>query len=234
MIRMRDGHVVSDPRLGALRHDDPRSAHFPLAALALPTNPRSYTWAVNAWLDQGQEGTCVGHAIAHDALARPVRVPNVTHDTAIELFCRAQELDPFQGDCSEGQRNGTSLTAGMEAAREKGWFKEYRWAANGEDALIGIGYKGPGILAIDWHENMFYPDTNGWIRPTGNWAGRHALLAYSININTQCVWLWNNWSRLWGLNGTARLSFQDFAELLSRDSGEMAIPTIRGYGGKSE
>lgn len=233
MTNMRDGTAVEDRRLGALLHVDPKSANYPLVArltTAQLRSPRSYTWAVGQWLDQGNEGTCVGHAVAHDLLARPVKVPGITHDDALDIFCLAQDLDPFEGNCSDGRMDGTSLTAGLEAARQLGYYREYRWAEGVDDALVGVGYKGPGILAIDWHESMFYPNSEGWIEPSGSIAGRHALLAYSINVRQECVWLWNNWGKSWGLAGTARLRFNDFQTLLERASGELALPTIRTYG----
>jgi len=232
---MRDGSLVRDRRLGALIADDPRSNNYPISSILSPAQlekPVSNSWGVGVWLDQGQRGTCVAHSISHEAIARPVRVPNVTDAVALDLFCRAQQIDPFPGDCSDGQYLGTSLTAGMEAARERGWFEEYRWPQNSEDAISAIGHKGPGVLAIDWYEDMYNPDVNGWICPTGNWMGRHALLVYSVNVEEGYVWLWNSWSRAWGKDGRARLSFVDFGELLNRPSGEMAIPNIRRYGGE--
>lgn len=234
---MRDGSIVEDRRLGALFHHDPRSDNFPVAArltTAQLRQPRSYTWAVGTHLDQGNEGTCVGHAVAHDLLARPVRVPNVDHSKAIEIFCIAQNLDPFPGDCSDGRRDGTSLTAGMEAARQLGFYREYRWAQGVDDALVALGYKGPGVLAIDWYEDMHYPDAAGWVIPTGQLVGRHAVLVFSISLKQECVWFWNNWTRGWGLEGKARLSFANFQTLLERPTGELAIPTSRLYGPLSE
>jgi hypothetical protein len=56
-------------RFGRRIRFDPRSRAWPLREI-LPDKPiRSYTWRCAACLDQGQEGSCVGHGVAHELIA---------------------------------------------------------------------------------------------------------------------------------------------------------------------
>jgi hypothetical protein len=68
-ITLRDGSVTQDRRLDRLISFDERSRNFPAVRSTDPlaTFPlRSFSWSCNAWLDQGQQGSCVGHAWAHE------------------------------------------------------------------------------------------------------------------------------------------------------------------------
>lgn len=168
---------------------------------------------------------CVGHAIAHEGAARPVVVEQVTHETAMEIYRRALQLDPWEGEEDEG----TSVLAGIKAATERGWYKEYRWAFGLADMLDTLGYWGPCVLGINWYEQMFFPDSVGVIRPEGEVAGGHAILAMGVSINKKRVRLHNSWGDGWGLSGDCYISFDDLDRLL-QEQGECCIPIKRSHG----
>jgi hypothetical protein len=218
--------IAGDPRLGRLTEFDERSRDFPIRALLeIRPAPRSYTWRCGVHLDQGQEGACVGFSWAHELAARPA-VNAVDDVLARKIYRRAQELDQWPGSAY----SGTSVLAGAKAVQEAGGMAEYRWAFGLQDLVDGLGYAGPAVLGIDWHEGMFRPASDGRIRPTGPVLGGHAILAYRVVTplrgRPDQIWLRNSWGPGWGVGGDAWLSWDDMAQLLDA-AGEACIPVGR-------
>lgn len=209
---------------------------------------RSFTWWCDICLDQGYEGACVGFSITHELAARPkivLRDANFAH----QLYYRAQQLDEWEGE----DYDGTSVLAGMKAVREiknslgQPLISEYRWAFGLKDVAQVLSYKGPMVLGINWYEDMFYWDSNYFIKPTGDVAGGHAILCNGIKIirkpgitawppnwldvdlDKSYVRLLNSWGLSYGLNGHVFVTLRDLGFLLSQQ-GEAAIPTIRNLG----
>lgn len=236
-------HAETINLLGRRAAFDDRSKNFQVRALltaASIAKPRSYTWSCKVVLSQ-QEGSCVGHAWAHEISARPVVKP-VDRALAMKIYNWAQANDWWDDTPPE---EGSSVLAGVKACVELGYYSEYRWTGAGtgralEDLVIAIGYKGPVVLGINWYEDMFNPDPDGLLHPTGRIAGGHAILANAVrvvfhnvpvaernfeNINMQLsrVRLHNSWGPDWGINGEAFLTFEDMDRLL-QEGGEACIP----------
>jgi hypothetical protein len=210
-----------DPRLDRLIKFDPRSRAYPIRATIDARKPRSYTWSCGVWLDQGQEGACTGFAVCHEAAARPC-VVSVSEDVARQVYYRARVLDEWPGENYEG----SSVLAAVKAGQERGWYDEYRWAFGLEDLKLALGYKGPAVLGVYWYEGMTNVDAAGFIRPTGQLVGGHAILANGISLKQKCVRLHNSWGKGWGRSGDCFISFDDLGVLLSQD-GEACIPVLR-------
>lgn len=230
--RSLNGEQPADPRLGRMIAFDERSRDYPIRALYAPKAPRSYTWRVNTFLDQGQEGSCVGHAWAHELCARPVETI-VDHDYAMTIYFHAQELDDWPGGAYAGaspRYDGTAVIAGAKAVSMAGHMTEYRWAFGLDDLVLALGYAGPAVLGVNWHEGMFRPDPDGRIRPSGVVSGGHAILAHRVVSprpgRIGQIWLHNSWGPGWGLGGECWMTFDDMAQLLSED-GEACIPVGR-------
>lgn len=219
---------MSDPRLDRRVQFDPRSRQYPIrAAIAKAAKPRSYTWSIpgGLFLDQGQEGACVGFSVSHEAAARPCCVQGVTDQVARQIYKRAQQLDEWEGE----DYSGTSVIAGIKAGKEKGWYEEYRWAFGLNDLIIALGYKGPAVLGINWYDGMSDTDEKGFVHVTGEIAGGHAIVAVGVNIKAKCVRLRNSWGQSWGRNGDCFISFDDLDRLL-HEQGEACIPVTRKLG----
>ena len=212
------------PAFGRLPEFDERSKAWPIRTLlGAPRPPRSYTWSCPVNLDQGNVGACVGFSWAAELAARPKVISNVTNDTGMQLYRRAQQLDQWPGE----NYSGSSVIAGAKAVTEAGFMTEYRWAFHLSDALEAIAYHGPCILGVPWYEGMSRPDsTYGYIKPTGRIVGGHAILAKAVNVRRQDVTVHNSWSHQWGVNGTARLLWTDLGRLLAED-GEVCVPVRR-------
>jgi hypothetical protein len=110
--------------------------------------------------------------------------------------------------------------------QEAGYINEYRWAFSLDDALLAIGYQGPGILGTNWYEGCMKPDAKGFIRPTGRIVGGHAIVVRGVNVKNKTVRLSNSWGKSWGVEGDCFMTFDDFATML-RNDGEFCIPVSR-------
>jgi len=183
---------------------------------------RSYTWSCKVFLDQGREGACVGFAWAHDAAARPKVVPLVDDLDALDLYRYARTVDAWPGEAYEG----TSVLAGAKAMQQRGWLKSYRWAFSEEDLALAVGYKGPAVLGLSWYEGMFEPDADGFLRPSGNVAGGHAILCHGYSRKLDAYKVHNSWGQDWGVRGEALIAREDMVRLLAED-GEACIPVFR-------
>lgn len=235
------------PIVDRLQEFDERSRLF-RAVEGIEDKPfRSYTWSCDVYNDQGREGACVGFAWSHELSARP-KVVRRDAAFALQVYHRAQQLDQWPGE----DYSGTSVLAGVKAVQEhknsrgRSLIREYRWAFGLQDVMRVVGYRGPVVFGIDWYYDMYFPDANGFIRPTGDKVGGHAILgkgikivkknpddAYpatfdNVDLDKSYVVLHNSWGRDYGLGGDARISLADLDKLL-RDGGEACIPTLRAF-----
>lgn len=218
----------TDRRLDRLPEFDARNFQHPITAL-LPLEakykPRSYTWRCKSWLDQGQEGACVGFAFTHELAARPAEVIGLENDHARKVYKTAQTLDIWPGENYEG----TSVLAGAKAIMQlyPKAYQGYKWAFNMNEVIQTLGYFGPIVLGINWYTGMFSPDADGYIKVKGSIAGGHAILANAINVRKERIHLRNSWGKDWGKNGGCYISFSDLERLLS-ENGDACVPVGRG------
>lgn len=170
------------------------------------------------WLDQGEEGACVGFGHSHKSCAGPNVHPKTESD-AFALYRRAQQIDEWEGE----NYSGTSVLAGAKAAKEAGWILEYRWCFSVEEILQTLCYIGPVVLGLWWYEGMWDTDAAGYIRPTGGRVGGHCLLALGYDHENQRVLLHNSWGPGWGENGRAWISVADLKQLFEVEDGEACV-----------
>src|SRR5690349_24883600 len=98
MIKLKDGSTTKDPRLTRVVQFDDKSLNFPVTAVIENQTPRSYTWKCDLHLNQLAEGSCTGHAFAHELAAYPVPVKGMTHKYATEsIYWEAQKNDEWPG-----------------------------------------------------------------------------------------------------------------------------------------
>lgn len=213
---------IKDARLDRLVQFDNRSLEYRVRTVVRGLGkPRSYTWKVGTWLDQGQEGACVGFGFSHELAARPKVVP-VTNEFARNVYFRAQKIDEWPGE----NYSGTSVLAGAKILTEDGYYSEYRWAMTLQEAVMAVGYKGPVVVGFNWHDGMMDTDSDGFIRPTGTLNGGHCTLIYGVQVAPAKRYFlgWNSWGQDWGVGGTFKMTFDDFESLMNA-SGDVLLPT---------
>lgn len=231
------------PVVDRLVQFDERSRNYPATAGIADYPFRSYTWSCGVYNDQGTEGACVGFAWTHELAARP-KVIERDASFALQIYRRARQLDPWPGE----DYSGTSVLAGVKAVQEvlnsegRPLIREYRWAFGIQDVCKVLGYRGPVVLGIAWHYDMYFPKSNHFITPTGEQVGGHAIVANGVRIvkkNTALPATWDNvdldkswvrlhnsWGRDYGNGGDAYITVRDLDSLLKND-GEACIPTLR-------
>lgn len=229
--KMRDGSTTDDPRLGRLPSFDDRSRKYgisPLLDEAGLTEMRSWYWHVPYTLDQGNTSACVGFSWTHEGMAGPVRVPNLDNAYGQSVYEDAKKADEWEGEDYEG----TSVLAGAKVMQERGFFMEYRWAFNTDEALRALAYHGPLVIGINWRESMFDPDDAYYLDTSGDVAGGHAILIWGVQLdskkNPDYVLAHNSWGPYWGRYGNVKIRVEDFDGLL-QDDGEACIPMGRKY-----
>ena len=216
--------------LGRLVNFDERSRNYPIRHLVEAKKPRSYTWRCRAYLDQGSEGACVGYACAHELAARPVEV-DVDTALARSIYLDSQRIDPWPGGAYPGakpQYEGSSVLAGANILRNRGFVPQYRWAFGLQDLILSVGHLGPAIVGINWYEGMFNTGRDHFVHIDGDVAGGHAILVRGVSVRKQAFVLHNSWGTGWGRYGQAYISWSDMERLLHED-GESVIPLRRAY-----
>lgn len=235
---MRDGSTVLDPRLGRLKHFDERSRNFEFRPAAAAPPHATKVWVPGITLDQGQEGTCVGHGCAHEANATPV-VPSIvrTHLEALAWFDAAAKIDPWPGD---DRNNGTSVLAGMKVGQSTGFWTNYRWAFDLEAAIQALMLEGPLVMGTNWYSQMYDTQPDGRLVPEGYVVGGHCWLVYGYvvagdllpapfderRLDFDVVLMQNSWGYSFGRAGRAFMAVTDW-DFLRRNDGEVAIPVGR-------
>lgn len=223
-VQLKGGYRTEDPRLDRLPEFDEKSRRFAVAHKA-PTiigqRPLSKNWTVDVWLDQGSEGACTGFSRAHELAATPNPWRHLTDDDAKRIYHRARQLDEWPGE----DYDGSSVLAACKAAVEYGYLKQYIWAFTLEEFLLGLSYKGPAVTGCNWHEDMYAPNDAGYISPTGNIVGGHAILIrgqklipggdgpFGIDMDNSYIVFWNSWGQGWGDKGTGKMTMRNWDAL---------------------
>jgi len=216
------------PVLDRLVEFDDTSRNFQIRGLleAMPARkPISKLWRVGPTLNQGTEGACVGFSMTHRLMSEPVMNTGLNDRTARELYKLAQKFDQWPGD----NYSGTSVLAGVKAAKSKGYVTAYHWVGAGSgrvmnDIMDSLSYVGPVVFGIAWMESMFEPRPSGLLEvDTSKQAGGHAICAVQLllggmlNGETQkmdLVGFQNSWGPRWGARGMCYMKIEDLEKLM--------------------
>lgn len=214
-------------------HHDERSKNYSIEDKIGIVEPVKKYWPIGVVLDQGQEGSCVGHGWTGELVSSPrpfKTAPEHGHEFAVNLYSRAKVLDEWPGE----DYSGTSVLAGAKAVVEKGFMGSYRWAFGVEDVRSAVISEGPVVIGIPWRQGM-YEASNGVVSVTGNVVGGHCLVLTGYNPRARLVgqpgyheiFRWrNSWGLGYGLNGNAFIKIEDLAGLLY-GGGEACVPQDR-------
>lgn len=203
-----------------VEHDE-ASRQFPAETAPLQSVKWEHAGPV---LDQGQLGSCTGNA-ASDALnTKPLwdgKRRLLTEQDAVAIYSWATHHDGFPGVYPPDD-TGSSGLAVCKALKKLGLIRAYRHAF-GLQHTLGALAKQPVIIGIPWTDDMFTPDADGFIRPTGQVAGGHEVCLIELDVENQSVTLLNSWGSTWGQDGTAKLTWDDLGALLAQQ-GDCTVP----------
>jgi hypothetical protein len=180
-----------------------------------PIQPEDTTpgWELAVQLDQGQTGHCVGFGWAGWGDAAPVVGTYQNADGhAIYYECKVIDEEP-------NEENGSTVRSGALAMRNRGRLAAFAFADSMSDIDEWINVHGPVVMGTTWTDDMFHPDGNGYVKPTGGSAGGHCYLMLD-RIDAEDAYLFqNSWGSAWGQGGRFKMKRTHVDGLLS-DQGE--------------
>lgn len=187
------------------------------APVPVPPAPSvAVTWADDEpVLDQGQTPHCVGFGGAQWGNTLPVddKFTNA-HGDAIYYECKVIDGEPLAEDGSDVRSLATAL-------RNRKRLSTYAFAATVDEACAWVLQHGPVIIGSDWMDDMFTPDAQGFVYPTGGVAGGHCYLLLGYDGADTLTFL-NSWSGDWGVNGRFKMRKAEFASLWAHQGEALA------------
>jgi hypothetical protein len=180
--------------------------HLVLAGGTPPPVPTlDKVWDVSFQLDQGNTGHCVGFGWAGWSNADPV-VNQYDNQDGHDIY---YETKVIEGD--PGAENGAYPRDGAKAMLARKRLSAYAMADSVDTILTHLRSKGTVGIGTDWTSDMFDPDANGFVKPTGSVQGGHWYLLYGVQGDT--LLFKNSWGDDWGDNGSFRMTKSDFQVL---------------------
>lgn len=165
-------------------------------------------------LDQGQTPHCIGFGGAQWGNTLPVD-DKFTNADGDRIYYEAKVVDG-----EPKQEDGSSVHTLAKVLQTEKRLSTYAWATT-TDAITAyiLGY-GPVIVGTDWTNDMFNPDGEGFISPSGGVAGGHCfnLVGYTPDAGRAgggYYTIRNSWGAGWGAGGEAKITVADFASLLA-------------------
>jgi hypothetical protein len=181
-----------------------------------PPPPAGKTWEDLIQLDQGQTGHCVGFGWAGWGDAAPIE--DTYHDPdGHAIYYAAKVID---GEA--GQENGSSVRSGAKAMQARTRLAAYAFASSVGEIVRWLSTRGPVVFGTDWTRDMFSPDAQGFVHPTGPVEGGHCYVGLGYLPGEEAVLCQNSWGSNWGLSGRFKLKLPDLATLLG-DHGEACV-----------
>jgi hypothetical protein len=176
--------------------------------------PPSVLWADAAILDQGAFGTCVGNGWAGWGDAEPI-VDTFVEKDARAIYFEATKIDgqPDDPDAPGGGQQGSSVRSGAKAMQARGRLSAYAFTTTLSAVREWLANHGPVVFGSDWTNDMFNPDAQGFVKPTGGVAGGHCFLCIGYDGDT--FRFRNSWGSGWALNGDFLMTSADVQTLLT-------------------
>jgi len=183
-------------------------------------------------INQGGEGTCVGHAATNVLLAGPslhrtyaeFQTEELAHQFARNLYLEASGDATYQQGMYPRDACAELLSDDL--------ITSYWKVLQVEDVITALLTFGPVMIAVPWYVSMFYGDLtlrnaygNYWVRVNleSQHVGYHCIALTGIDLDPDdgappFVRIQNSWGSEWGANGTARLTIESFRRLNLADN----------------
>lgn len=225
-------YMTTSYSLGRVYRPLPQGARLFKVPARLAAEQRSVLWGHHApVLDQGQVGSCTGNATAQLINTDPFASarPNgyLTENDALKIYKLATTLDNVQGSYPPSDTGSTGIAA-AEAGEKLGYFTDYTHVVDFADFTAALQSQ-PVIVGVNWYNDMFTPNGDGFVKPTGPLEGGHEFLALGVDYENQFITFLNSWGAGWGLSGRFKITFTDFTTLLASD-GDATAPVAATVG----
>jgi hypothetical protein len=209
------------PSYGRKFYPNLQAEYYPMEAhLQTFGRPATRIWTPGELLNQGSEGSCVGHAFKGLLTAEPN--VHLGDPDAWTIYREAQKRDPWRNK----EHSGTTVQAAAEYLHEAGLITQYVWARTGHEIVRWLSENGPVVLGTMWFESMNEPNDLGFVRVVGEPVGGHAYCAYGYVAELNAVLCRNSWGEGFGLNGDFYIKFSDL-DVLLRSYGEACAAVER-------
>lgn len=113
-----------------------------------------------------------------------------------------------------GSEDGVESRWVAKALKARARLSTYAFAKSTDEITDWLRSKGPVMVGTDWTDDMFEPDANGYISPTGAVEGGHFYNLCGHLPAEEAYLMLNSWGDSWGSNGQAKIKIADFAKLL--------------------
>ena len=181
---------------------------------AVPSPPpiveKSKVWEDPIQLDQGQTGHCVGFGWAGWGDCAPT-TDRFQNADAHAIYYEAKVIDG-----EPRSENGSTVRSGAKAMVRRKRLGAYVFATAVDDVKAWVLSRGPVVAGTDWTYDMFHPDKEGFVKPTGRIAGGHCYLMIGYDETSDTFTFDNSWGPQWGLEGRFRMHASDFEQLLAQ------------------
>lgn len=169
-------------------------------------------------LDQKETPHCGGFTMAHYGICHPM-FSLYTNNDGHNFYEQCNITDG-----TPGLQNGTSCRTMAQTGRRLGMWKTYAFATTMEEIDYWLLNEGSLMVGTSWTMDMFLPDKDNIIRPTGNIAGGHAwLLDGKIEGYKKGV---TSWGPDFGINGHFWISDADFEALFWKQGEAIAAVEV--------
>ena len=202
---------------------DPPAPPDPPPAPPEPAPVTDVVWGKqDPTLDQGNYGTCTGNGAAQFGNTDPIQ-DHYTEKDARAIYFEITKLDgaPDDPDAPGGGQQGGTIRSTGKALKNRGRIAGYAFAKSTDEMTAWLRQNGPMVVGTDWTNDMFTPDADGLVHPTGGVAGGHCYVLVGVNAAGDEYTFLNSWGESWGINGGYfKMNVADF-ETLFQNGGEV-------------